>query len=46
MHSIFYSLPNRQAFYPGAVGGKAISDLLFGAFSPSAKLPYTLYKKV
>jgi hypothetical protein len=34
-----------EAFYPGAVGGKAIADLIFGAFSPSAKLPYTLYKK-
>lgn len=33
-----------QAWYPGAMGGKAVSDLLFGAYSPSGKLPVTFYR--
>jgi len=33
-----------QAFYPGAQGGRAIAELLFGAFSPEGKLPVTFYK--
>ena len=33
-----------QAWYPGAMGGKAISDLIFGEYSPSGKLPVTFYK--
>jgi beta-glucosidase len=32
-----------QAWYPGAMGGKAVSDLIFGKFSPSGKLPVTFY---
>ncbi|MDD4849810.1 MAG: glycoside hydrolase family 3 C-terminal domain-containing protein [Gemmiger sp.] len=33
-----------QVWYPGARGGKAMADLLFGKASPSAKLPVTFYR--
>lgn len=33
-----------QAWYPGAMGGKAVSDLIFGEFSPSGRLPVTFYR--
>lgn len=33
-----------QAWYPGAQGGRAIASLLFGEYSPSARLPVTFYK--
>lgn len=33
-----------QTWYPGAKGGKALAELLFGAYSPSGKLPVTFYK--
>lgn len=32
-----------QAWYPGAVGGKAVAELIFGDFNPSGKLPVTFY---
>lgn len=33
-----------QGWYPGARGGKAIADLLFGTASPEGKLPVTFYR--
>jgi beta-glucosidase len=32
-----------QGWYPGAQGGRAIAQLIFGEFSPEAKLPITMY---
>jgi beta-glucosidase len=33
-----------QGWYPGAQGGRAIAELLFGEFSPEGKLPITFYR--
>ena len=33
-----------QAWYPGAEGGEAIASLIFGDYSPSARLPVTFYR--
>lgn len=32
-----------QGWYPGALGGRAIADILSGEFSPCGKLPVTVY---
>ncbi len=33
-----------HAWYPGALGGLAVAELLSGEFSPCGKLPVTIYK--
>ena len=33
-----------QGWYPGAQGGRAIAQVLFGDFSPEGKLPVTFYR--
>lgn len=35
-----------QCWYPGAKGGKAIADVVFGNISPSGKLPITFYNSI
>ena len=32
-----------EAFYPGAVGGTAVADVLFGKYNPGGRMPMTVY---
>eukprot|EP00118_Oscarella_pearsei_P025144 m.307605 g.307605 ORF g.307605 m.307605 type:complete len:786 (+) comp42516_c0_seq1:80-2437(+) len=32
-----------DAFYPGAVGGQAVADVLFGKYNPAGRMPVTTY---
>lgn len=34
-----------QGWYPGAQGGRAIANLIFGEYSPEGKLPVTFYSQ-
>lgn len=33
-----------QGWYPGARGGKAVAEILFGEYTPEGKLPVTFYR--
>ena len=35
-----------QCFYPGAMGGLALADIIYGKCSPSGRLPVTFYESV
>ncbi len=35
-----------QGWYPGAEGGKALAEILFGAKNPEGKLPVTFYRSL
>ena len=35
-----------EAFYPGALGGKAIADVIFGNYNPGGRMPVTSYTSI
>lgn len=34
-----------QCWYPGAQGGRAVAEMVFGEYSPSGRLPVTFYRR-
>jgi beta-glucosidase len=38
-----YGCPILQCFYPGALGGQALAEVIFGKVNPSGQLPVTFY---
>ena len=32
-----------EVFYPGSLGGRAVSDVLFGRYNPGGRMPYTVF---
>ena len=32
-----------EAWFPGVYGGRAVADVIFGAYNPGGKLPVTMY---
>lgn len=35
-----------EAFYPGAQGGRAVAEVLFGHYNPGGRMPMTVYSSV
>ncbi len=35
-----------EAFYPGAQGGTAVADVLFGTYNPGGRMPMTVYSSI
>ena len=35
-----------EAFYPGALGGVAVADVLFGNYNPGGRMPVTTYSSI
>ena len=35
-----------EAFYPGALGGAAVADVLFGNYNPGGRMPVTTYTSI
>ena len=35
-----------EAFYPGALGGTAVANVLFGKYNPGGKMPVTVYESI